>query len=133
MIKFKYHKISKLKKIRYLNNNQKNKTYIIFLHGFMSDLEGKKPKAFFKFAVKRKLGFLALEYSGHGKSSGKFTEGNISLWSKETKSLIKKYVKKNNIILIGSSMGAWISLVQFQTFKKQIKGFLGIGSSPDFL
>ena len=133
MIKFKYHKISKLKKIRYLNNNQKNKTYIIFLHGFMSDLEGKKPKAFFKFAVKRKLGFLALEYSGHGKSSGKFTEGNISLWSKETKSLIKKYVKKNNIILIGSSMGAWISLVQFQTFKKQIKGFLGIGSAPDFL
>ena len=133
MIKFKYHKISKLKKIRYLNNNQKNKTYIIFLHGFMSDLEGKKPKAFFKFAVKRKLGFLALEYSGHGKSSGKFTEGNISLWSKETKSLIKKYVKKNNIILIGSSMGAWIFLVQFQTFKKQIKGFLGIGSAPDFL
>ncbi len=133
MIKFKYHKISKLKKIRYLNNNQKNKTYIIFLHGFMSDLEGKKPKAFFKFAIKRKLGFLALEYSGHGKSSGKFTEGNISLWSKETKSLIKKYVKKNNIILIGSSMGAWISLVQFQTFKKQIKGFLGIGSAPDFL
>ena len=133
MIKFKYHKISKLKKIRYLNNNQKNRTYIIFLHGFMSDLEGKKPKAFFKFAVKRKLGFLALEYSGHGKSSGKFTEGNISLWSKETKSLIKKYVKKNNIILIGSSMGAWISLVQFQTFKKQIKGFLGIGSAPDFL
>ena len=61
MIKFKYHKISKLKKIRYLNNNQKNKTYIIFLHGFMSDLEGKKPKAFFKFAVKRKLGFLALD------------------------------------------------------------------------
>ena len=38
----------------------------------MSDLEGKKPKAFLNFAKKKKIGFLALEYSGHGKSSGKF-------------------------------------------------------------
>ena len=30
-------------------------------------------------------------------------------------------------------MGAWISLIQFQYFKKQIKGFLGIGSAPEFL
>ena len=47
----------------------------------MSDLEGKKPKAFLNFAKKNKLGFFALEYSGHGKSSGKFTNGNISKWS----------------------------------------------------
>ena len=47
--------------------------------------------------------------------------------------LIKKIVKKNSFILIGSSMGAWISLNQFKTFKKQIVGFLGIGSAPEFL
>ena len=99
----------------------------------MSDLEGLKPKFFYEFAKKNKLGFLALEYSGHGKSSGKFTNGNISKWSKETSILIKRIVKKNEIILIGSSMGAWISLIQFQNFKKQIKGFLGIGSAPEFL
>ena len=58
---------------------------------------------------------------------------NISKWSKETSLLIKKIVKKNEIILVGSSMGSWISLVQFQYFKKQIKGFLGIGSAPEFL
>tara|TARA_B100000780_G_scaffold95700_1_gene66755 strand:+ start:666 stop:1307 length:642 start_codon:yes stop_codon:yes gene_type:complete len=99
----------------------------------MSDLEGKKPKAFLKFATRNKLGFLALEYSGHGKSSGKFISGNISKWSKETTLLIKKVVKTNNFILIGSSMGAWISLNQFQIFKKKIVGFLGIGSAPEFL
>ena len=76
----------------------------------MSDLEGKKTKHFFKICYKKKIGFLALEYSGHGKSSGKFTNGNISKWSKETKLLIKKIVKKKDFILIGSSMGAWISL-----------------------
>ena len=133
MRNFNYFKISKKKKIRYLKYSQKNSTYIVFLHGFMSNLEGKKPQTFFNFAKRNKLGFLALEYSGHGKSSGKFINGNISKWSNDTKLLIKKIVKKNKIILIGSSMGTWISLNQFKYFKKQIIGFLGIGSAPEFL
>ena len=133
MSKFKYLKISNYKKIRYLSNDFKDNLYIVFLHGFMSDIEGEKPTAILKYAKKNKLGFLALEYSGHGKSSGKFTNGNISKWSKDVEVLIKKVVKKNNFILVGSSMGAWLSLNQFKIFKKQIKGFLGIGSAPEFL
>ena len=133
MTSFSHFKINKNRKIRYLKIHQNRGIYIVFLHGFMSDLEGNKPKTLLNFSKKNKLGFLALEYSGHGKSSGKFTNGNISKWSKETSILIKKIVKKNKIILVGSSMGAWISLIQFQYFKKQIKGFLGIGSAPEFL
>ncbi len=133
MTQFKYHKVSKNKKIRFICNIHKDAPFIVFLHGFMSDLEGKKPNAFLKFAKKNKLSFLALEYSGHGKSSGEFINGNITKWSNETSVLIKKFVKKNDFIIIGSSMGAWISLKQFQKFKKQIKGFLGIGSAPEFL
>ena len=133
MNKFKYLKISNTKKIRYLSNYYRKNLYIVFLHGFMSDIEGEKPKTFFKYAKKNKLGFLALEYSGHGKSSGQFINGNISKWSREVKITIKKIIKKNNFILVGSSMGAWISLNQFKDFKKQIKGFLGIGSAPEFL
>ena len=133
MKKFKYQKISKTKKLRYIDNYYKKKLYIVFLPGFMSDVEGQKPQSFKRYAVKKKIGFLALEYLGHGKSSGKFTKGNISIWSKNTKLLIKKIIKKNNFIIIGSSMGAWIALNQFKYFKKQIKGFLGIGSAPEFL
>ena len=133
MTKFKYLKISNTKKIRYLSNYYKKNLYIVFLHGFMSNIESEKPKAFFKYAIKNKLGFLALEYSGHGKSSGKFTSGNISKWSKEIKITIKKIVKKNDFILVGSSMGAWLSLNQFKYLKDQIKGFLGIGPAPEFL
>tara|TARA_Y100000992_G_C21171565_1_gene446149 strand:- start:145 stop:891 length:747 start_codon:yes stop_codon:yes gene_type:complete len=133
MTNFNYLKLNKSKRIRYLKHSQKNSVYIIFLHGFMSDLEGKKPKTFLNYAKKNKLGFLALEYSGHGKSSGNFTKGNISKWTKETSQIIKKVIKKNSFILIGSSMGAWISLNQFAFFKDQIKGFLGIGSAPEFL
>jgi pimeloyl-ACP methyl ester carboxylesterase len=133
MNKFKYLKISNNKQIRYLDNNYHENLYIVFLHGFMSNIEGEKPKVIFKYAKKNKLGFLALEYSGHGKSTGKFTKGNISKWSKEVETTIKKIVKKNEFILVGSSMGAWLSLNQFSYFKGQIKGFLGIGSAPEFL
>jgi len=133
MKKFKYLKISKTKKLRYIDNYYKKKLYIIFLPGFMSDIDGVKPQAFKKYAIQNKLGFLAIEYSGHGKSSGEFTKGNISEWSYDAKNSIKKIVKKNNFILIGSSMGAWISLNQFKYFKNQILGFVGIGSAPEFL
>ena len=133
MKKFKYLKFSKTKKLRYIENYYKEKLYLIFLPGFMSDIEGKKPQHLLKFAKMKKLGFLSLEYSGHGKSSGKFTKGNISSWSNDAKKVIKRVVRKNNFILIGSSMGAWISLNQFKYFKPQIKGFIGIGSAPEFL
>ncbi len=133
MNKFNYLKISGSKKVRYLSNYYKKNLYIIFLHGFMSDLEGKKPKAIQKYCKKKNLGFLGIEYSGHGKSSGKFTNGNISKWTDEVRIVIKKIVKKNDFILVGSSMGSWISLNQFKYYKNQIKGFLGIGSAPEFL
>ena len=133
MKNYKLLKISSTKKLRYIVNYTQNHLYLVFLHGFASDIEGKKPKIFNRFAIKNKIGFLAMEYSGHGKSSGEFTRGNISTWTKDAEKTIKKILKKNNFILIGSSMGAWISLNLFKNFKKQIKGFLGIGSAPEFL
>ena len=98
MAYFRFQKISNTKKIRYILKLFKNTRFIVFLHGFMSDLEGEKPKAFLEFAKKNKISFLAVEYSGHGKSSGKFINGNISKWSKETSVLIKKYVKKKKTL-----------------------------------
>ena len=133
MNKYKFLKISPSKKIRYLINKYKKKPYVVFLHGFMSDLEGEKPKKILKFCNSKKIGFLAIEYSGHGKSSGKFTKGNISKWTNEVRTAIKRVVKKNKFILVGSSMGSWISLNQFKFFNNQILGFLGIGSAPEFL
>jgi len=95
---------------------------------------GSKPKAIQKFCNKKKLGFLRFEYSGHGKSTGKFIKGNISKWTSEAKELINSKLEKNNkLIFIGSSMGSWIALNLFQSFKKKLKGFIGIGSAPEFL
>ena len=108
MKKFKFLSISKTKKLRFIDNYFKKKLYIVFLPGFMSDVEGEKPRTLKNFAIRNKLGFLALEYLGHGKSSGKFTQGNISIWTNNTKYMIKKIVKnfsknvKSEIIVLST-------------------------------
>ena len=133
MKKYKFIRVSKHKKLRYMANNYNKRLYIVFLPGFASDIEGEKPKKFLNFSIQNKLGFLALEYYGHGRSSGEFTKGNISKWSNDARIIINKIVKKNDFILIGSSMGGWISMLMYRHFNPQIKGFMGIGSAPEFL
>ena len=130
----KYFITSSKRKIKYLFIKKNSQITVVFFHGFMSDMIGKKPNAVQKFCRKQKLNFLKFEYSGHGKSSGKFIEGNISKWTDEAKQLIKSKIKMNkNLIFVGSSMGSWVALNLFSFFKKQLKGFIGIASAPEFL
>ncbi len=105
---------------------------IFFLHGFMSDLTGKKVKTLNKVSSKENVSFLALEYSGHGKSSGFLTDYGIKDWAEQSQELIEKVSKNKNVILIGSSMGAWVGISLIEKLKKSIKGFIGIASAPDF-
>jgi pimeloyl-ACP methyl ester carboxylesterase len=130
----KYFTTLSKRKIKYLFIKKNSPITVVFFHGFMSDMIGAKPTAIQKFCRKEKLNFLKFEYSGHGKSTGKFIEGNITRWTNDAKQLIKSKIKGNNfLIFVGSSMGSWIALNLFPTFKKKIKGFLGIASAPEFL
>ena len=119
-------------KIHYEFINNKSLTTIIFLHGLMSNIQSKKAKHLKKFVNKNKINLLLFEYSGHGKSSGKFTDFSIKNWVNDSRSIIKKLIKKNKIVLIGSSMGAWIGLILIKYFYQRIKGYVGIASAPDF-
>ena len=133
MTKFNYIYFKKDKKLRILNNKLNSKLTIVFLHGLKSDLEGKKPLFLNRYCKKNKVNFLSLEYSGHGKSYGKFENGTISNWKNNVKFVIHKIIKKEKFLIVGSSLGAWLGLLQFQEFKKQIIGFIGVGSAPEFL
>ena len=58
MNKFKYLRISKTKKLRFIDNYYKKKLYLVFLHGFMSDIEGTKPQSF-RICKKKEIGFFS--------------------------------------------------------------------------
>ncbi len=119
-------------KIHYKFINNKSLITIIFLHGLMSDIKSKKAKFLKKFVNKNKINLLLFEYSGHGKSSGQFTDFSIKNWIEDSRLIVKNLIKKGKIILIGSSMGAWIGIVLIKYFHQRIKGFIGIAPAPDF-
>ena len=129
----KYFLTSNKRKIKYLFLNKKSQITVVFFHGFMSDMVGEKPNTIQKFCTKKKIGFIKFEYSGHGQSSEKITDGNISKWTNDAKQLIKAKIKdKEKLIFIGSSMGSWIALNLFKSFHRQLIGFIGIASAPEF-
>lgn len=104
---------------------------VVFLIGYNSDSLGKK--ALYIELLRKKLGFeyLRFDYSGHGKSSGDIQDRTLSDWIYESRVIIKK--KTNHpIILIGSSMGGWISLILAKSLNKNLLGILGIATAANF-
>jgi len=132
MSKIKFFLSKNKEQIRYKLIQGKKPLTIVFLHGFMSDLKGKKIQVLAKFCTKQKVSFLAFEYSGHGKSSGQLSDYGIGDWIEQSKEIIEKITKNKKIILVGSSMGAWIAIALISKLKNNIKAFVGIASAPDF-
>lgn len=110
--------------------NEDGKT-IVFLHGLMSDMYGNKASYIEEFAIKHKINFVAFDNLGHGNSSGKFNECNISSWLDTTLKLIAALDLKN-IIIVGSSMGGWLALLIAARNIQNINGFVLIAPAPDF-
>ena len=104
---------------------------VVFLGGFKSDMEGSKAIFLEKWARKRNRSFLRFDYSGHGQSSGDFLNLGIGDWLNDAKQIIE-LTKNNGLILIGSSMGGWISLLLSRELGSRLKGLITIAAAPDF-
>ncbi len=104
---------------------------VVFFAGFMSDMEGSKALALDSFCRSRGQAYLRFDYSGHGKSSGEFTDGTIGAWKADALAVINQ-VTTGDLILVGSSMGGWIGLLCAIELKARIRGFVGLAAAPDF-
>ena len=104
---------------------------VIFLGGFKSDMEGSKAIFLENWAQKRKRSFLRFDYSGHGQSTGDFLKLGIGDWLNDARQIIE-LIDNNEVILVGSSMGGWISLLLSRELGRRLKGLLTIAAAPDF-
>jgi len=104
---------------------------VVFLGGFMSDMDGTKALHLQAWARDRGRAFLRLDYSGHGKSSGAFTDGCIGDWAQDAGAAIETLTTGPQI-LVGSSMGGWISLILARDMPQRVAGLVGIAAAPDF-
>lgn len=104
---------------------------VVFLGGFMSDMEGTKALALEAWAKRRGRAFLRFDYSGHGASSGAFTDGCIGDWAADARAAFEALTDGPQV-LVGSSMGGWIAALVARADPARVAGFVGIAAAPDF-
>ncbi len=113
---------------------------IVFLPGYMSDMEGSKATAVMEWAKTGGRSCLLLDYSGCGASAGRFADGTLSKWQAEVMQLIDEAgaaTADRPVVLIGSSMGGWLMLLIAREIAETrgdaaLAGLIGIAAAPDF-
>lgn len=104
---------------------------IVFLPGYMSDMEGTKAVVLDAWAARTGRAMLRLDYAGCGASEGAFEDGTLASWQGDARFLIDRFAGKD-MVLVGSSMGGWIALLLACDLGPRVKALVGIAAAPDF-
>jgi pimeloyl-ACP methyl ester carboxylesterase len=105
---------------------------ILWLGGFRSDMTGTKAEALAQWAHDRDRSFLRFDYFGHGESSGDFVRGGcITRWREDALAVIDE-LTEGPLVLVGSSMGGWLSLLACAARPGRVKAMVLIAPAPDF-
>lgn len=104
---------------------------VVFLGGFMSDMEGTKALWLEDWARARGQAFLRFDYSGHGQSAGAFADGCIGDWFEDARAVIEGLTDGPQV-LVGSSMGGWIALLIARSDPERLAGLVTVAAAPDF-
>ncbi len=104
---------------------------VVFLGGFMSDMEGSKATTLEAHCKATGRAFVRFDYQGHGQSDGAFADGTIGLWARDALAVLDTLTQGPQI-LVGSSMGGWISLLTAKARPGRVKGLIGLAAAPDF-
>ncbi len=104
---------------------------IVFLPGYMSDMEGSKAVALDGWARVQGRAMLRLDYAGNGASEGRFEDGTLATWRDDALLLIDS-LTAGPLLLVGSSMGGWLALLIALARRERVAGLVGIAAAPDF-
>ncbi|RJG57922.1 alpha/beta hydrolase [Sphingobium terrigena] len=104
---------------------------IVFLPGYMSDMEGGKAVALDAWAAQTGRAMVRMDYAGCGASEGRFVDGTLASWRDDVLLLIDALVE-GPVVLVGSSMGGWLALLVALARPERVAGLVGIAAAPDF-
>lgn len=89
---------------------------LFWLGGFKSDMRGTKAAALDAWAAREGRACIRFDYSGHGESEGKFSDGTIGRWLEEAIAVFTGCARGPHVV-IGSSMGGWLALLLARELK----------------
>ena len=105
---------------------------VVFCCGYASDMLGSKASFLSDFCQKSQLNFLRFDYSGHGQSHGKFTDGTIGQWYEDMMALILGLKLPHPLTIVGSSMGGWMAMLAARNRPEMVHNLILIAPAPDF-
>jgi len=112
-------------------DHSKQRTGVLFCAGFRSDMQGNKAVALARACSEQELAFTRFDYCGHGQSGGEFIKASIDTWLADTLAVLD-HVCRGPQIMVGSSMGAWLSVLAALHRPARLKGLITIAAAPDF-
>lgn len=103
---------------------------ILFLPGYMSDMDGAKAVALDTWAEAEGRAMLRFDYAGCGASEGEFEAQSLESWRDDVLAMID--LVEGPVVLVGSSMGGWLMLLAALARPERVAGLVGIAAAPDF-
>jgi pimeloyl-ACP methyl ester carboxylesterase len=111
---------------------------LFWLSGYKSDMQGTKAEALARWATETGRACTRFDYSGHGESSGTFTDGTIGRWLADALAVFEAWCRGPQI-LVGSSMGGWLALLMVRALRQRsetpaasVAGMVLIAPAVDF-
>jgi pimeloyl-ACP methyl ester carboxylesterase len=104
---------------------------VVFLGGYASDMTGTKARYLEDWCRARNHAFVRFDYQGHGRSSGRLIDGTIGAWRNDALAVVAACTR-GPLLLVGSSMGAWVMVLAALAMRERIHGLVGVAAAPDF-
>ena len=105
---------------------------VVYTHGFCSDPMGRKPELVKNWCLEHGVGFCRFELSGHGSDVDNFEKTTLETYKEQIFEIIEDIVDGDGVVM-GASLGGWLSLISAIKFKDRVKGMIGMAAAPDFL
>jgi len=108
-----------------------NSFTVLYTHGLYSDPWGRKPEAVRDWCLNNGVGFFRYELIGHGSDVENYENADVNLWKTQILEIIDTMIE-GDIVVVGSSLGGWLSLIAAESRPNRIKAVLGLAAAPDF-
>lgn len=111
-----------------------NGPVVIWVGGFRSDMEGTKALAIHAAAQDNGWAYVRYDHFAHGASSGDWKKASIGRWREDCIALIDHLARtlERPVILVGSSMGGWVSLLAAIARPQTVAGLVLVNPAQDF-
>ena len=108
-----------------------NSFTVLYTHGLYSDPWGRKPDTVRDWCLKNNIDFFRYELAGHGSDAGNYENVDVNLWKAQILEIIDTLID-GDIVVVGSSLGGWLSLIAAEERPERVKAVLGLAAAPDF-